>query len=325
MGLRLLGVAEEMDRHAIPAELRRAVLVEAGHRCAVPRCGHTDVDVHHIVPWETCKKHEYDNLIALCPNCHRRAHKGEIDRKSLREYKSLLEAVFRSPEAPGFAAPAIEIKRQLAETDAAVPGFRFNFEFPDFNEPAARIVSKNVEAWGNELLLEYRELQATYKPDINYPNPPPNWLRGTYRLVRRDSHVISVLYGIERYYSGAAHRSRETRVQNFLISPFQPLTLEELLISDESLHGLAEKIGGLLLAGDKRRSEEWVKSGTRPEAENFQRFTVDEYGFEFIFSEYQIDCYAAGEQTLYLPFAELNGIFRDELLRRLAQHDEPWH
>lgn len=79
------------DRPPIPAELRRRVLVEAGHRCAIPTCRHLDVDVHHIVPWETCKSHEYENLIALCPNCHRRAHNtNEIDRKSLYYYKANL-------------------------------------------------------------------------------------------------------------------------------------------------------------------------------------------------------------------------------------------
>jgi hypothetical protein len=48
------------------------------------------VDVHHIVPWEICLKHEYENLIALCPNCHRMAHQDRIDRKSLRIYKANL-------------------------------------------------------------------------------------------------------------------------------------------------------------------------------------------------------------------------------------------
>ena len=75
------------SRPAIPAELRRRVLVEAGHRCAIPTCRHIDVDVHHIIPWAECRVHEYENLIALCPNCHRRAGKGEIDRKSIRLYK----------------------------------------------------------------------------------------------------------------------------------------------------------------------------------------------------------------------------------------------
>jgi len=75
------------DRPPIPAELRRRVLVEAGHRCAIPTCRHIEVDIHHIVPWAQSQAHDYDNLIALCPNCHRRADRGEIDRKSLRLYK----------------------------------------------------------------------------------------------------------------------------------------------------------------------------------------------------------------------------------------------
>lgn len=79
------------ERPPIPAELKRRVLLEAGHRCAIPTCRHIDVDVHHIIPWETCQEHAYENLIAICPNCHRRAHKtNEIDRKSLFHYKANL-------------------------------------------------------------------------------------------------------------------------------------------------------------------------------------------------------------------------------------------
>lgn len=74
-------------RPAVPADVKRRVLVEAGHRCAIPTCRHIEIDIHHIIPWSQCQAHEYDNLIALCPNCHRRADRGEIDRKSLRLYK----------------------------------------------------------------------------------------------------------------------------------------------------------------------------------------------------------------------------------------------
>lgn len=77
-------------RPPIPTELRRRVLVEAGHRCAIPTCRHIEVDVHHITPWSACQCHEYENLIALCPNCHRRADRGDIDRKALRRYKTNL-------------------------------------------------------------------------------------------------------------------------------------------------------------------------------------------------------------------------------------------
>ena len=78
------------NRPPIPADLERRVLLEAGHRCAIPTCRHIEVEIHHIIPWNKCKKHEYENLIALCPNCHKRADSDDIDRKSLRAYKANL-------------------------------------------------------------------------------------------------------------------------------------------------------------------------------------------------------------------------------------------
>ncbi len=87
-------VNNEQSRPAIPAELRRQVLVEAGHRCAIHTCRHPTVDIHHIIPWVQCQEHTFENLIALCPNCHRRADAGEIDRKSLTMYKARLAAPF---------------------------------------------------------------------------------------------------------------------------------------------------------------------------------------------------------------------------------------
>ena len=83
-------MTQPFDRPAIPAELRRRVLVEAGHRCAIPTCRHIEVEIHHITPWAQSPEHTYENLIALCPNCHSRADRDEIDRKSLRLYKANL-------------------------------------------------------------------------------------------------------------------------------------------------------------------------------------------------------------------------------------------
>ena len=91
---RLPGLSLQRDqRPPISADLRRRVLVEAGHRCAIPTCRYIEVDVHHIIPWSRARIHEYENLIALCPNCHRRADRGEIDRKALRLYKRNLRFV----------------------------------------------------------------------------------------------------------------------------------------------------------------------------------------------------------------------------------------
>jgi hypothetical protein len=81
------------DRPDIPIHLRRQVLVEAGHRCAIPTCRQTPVELAHIIPWAKCQKHEFENLIALCPTCHTRFDRGDIDKKSMEMYKQSLSVL----------------------------------------------------------------------------------------------------------------------------------------------------------------------------------------------------------------------------------------
>ena len=63
-----------MSRPSIPTDIKRQVLIEAGHRCAIPTCGHPTTEIAHILPWAKVKEHKFENLIALCPNCHRALH-----------------------------------------------------------------------------------------------------------------------------------------------------------------------------------------------------------------------------------------------------------
>lgn len=75
-------------RDPVPATVKRAVLVEAGHRCAIPTCRATTTEIAHIVPWATTQDNSFENLIALCPNCHTRFdQKKEIDQLAVKMYK----------------------------------------------------------------------------------------------------------------------------------------------------------------------------------------------------------------------------------------------
>lgn len=77
-----------MTRYAVPAKVVRAVLVEAGHRCAIPTCRATTTEIAHLVPWAETQDNSFENLIALCPNCHTRYdQKKEIDRLAMKMYK----------------------------------------------------------------------------------------------------------------------------------------------------------------------------------------------------------------------------------------------
>ena len=75
-------------RITVPTEIKRTVLVEAGHRCAIPTCRSTTTEIAHIVPYSETQDNSFANLIALCPNCHTRFdQKKEIDRPAVKMYK----------------------------------------------------------------------------------------------------------------------------------------------------------------------------------------------------------------------------------------------
>lgn len=68
-------------------------MIEAGYRCAV--CNATDpLQIDHIAEWAEVRKHEFENMIVLCANCHGRkkdtSNPRHINRASLKKIKSNL-------------------------------------------------------------------------------------------------------------------------------------------------------------------------------------------------------------------------------------------
>ena len=75
-----------MSRPAIPIEIKREVLFEARHHCAVC-CTPLPLEYAHIIPWSKSQDHSLENLIALCANCHERADNEKWGVSYLQRYK----------------------------------------------------------------------------------------------------------------------------------------------------------------------------------------------------------------------------------------------
>jgi hypothetical protein len=300
-----------MERTAIPAEIRRQVLCESGHRCAIPRCLYPDVEIHHIVPWETCQSHDFENLIALCANCHRRADSGEIDRKSLRLYKSRLSAAIGVSQgtSPSTQSPA----GKLAEVRAGRPGYEFQFEYPVFDNPFLRPVTAELEALGNGLLQEHRRKHVLNEPFEAEFLGGPDSTEGAFEMVRNDSTVLSLKYRLISYGSGAAHSNGRTETRTYLKNPLYRVELDDLFALRSKYPQLLSQLSREALLRDGERSKEWVNKGTEPDAENFRSFNVTLSGLLLTFDEYQVDCYAVGPQVVEIPYLRLEPLLNVRL------------
>jgi len=302
-----------MTRDAIPAEIRRSVLCEAGHRCAIPTCRYPDIDVHHIIPWEVRQSHDFENLIALCPNCHRRADAGEIDRKSLRWYKSQLSAAMGAiRESTGM--PRVPAGR-ISEVQAGNPGYEFEFEFPVFDELGLQMVGTELEVWANSLLQEHRRNHALGEPVTCEVMGGPNTIEGAFETIRHDFTVLSLKYRVNRYRCGAAHGTGRTITRTYLQNPLYRLELVDLFAPRSGYLALISRCCRRELLLDGNKDEGWVNRGTEPEEKHFRAFNITMSGLLLSFDEYQVDCFGAGPQAVQVPYEEFKAVLNPRLPR----------
>jgi hypothetical protein len=307
------------DRSAIAAELRRGILVEAGHRCAIHTCRHPDVDVHHIIPWEQCQEHSYDNLIALCPNCHRRASSGEIDRKSLRMYKAQIAASSgisdHQPSARQFSgrtdANVLQVRwkaDRIEESDAAYPAYELELEFPQFDPEDGEIEHLNLLQRSRAVgrLLKFRTLRLYLGlPEENWQqmDTATSTLCESFEVSCFAVGLVSIRYSAFHYGAGAAHPNHYTQVANYQRTPLISLDLGDIFMPDRGFLSELSAYCIRQLAQEKGTAEpsEWIVTGAGPELKNFRNFNLTRDGLVVTFDEYQVGCYAEGAHHVFVP------------------------
>jgi len=103
------------DRPSIPVEIRREVLFEARHHCAVC-CNPLPLEQAHVIPWNESHEHSVANLIALCPNCHTRADGEKWGVETLRKYKDNPCILARKSNEPeGTDAHLVQLVEMLVQ------------------------------------------------------------------------------------------------------------------------------------------------------------------------------------------------------------------
>jgi len=166
-----------------------------------------------------------------------------------------------------------------------------------FNQLAAARVQKAVEGFRQDLLLQ----SVT-------PISAGSYFSLTYALISPPGNLLSLQLHIEGYTDGAAHPYHLTTALNYDLEKGQEISLDQLFRPGTDYLGLISAYCEAELS-QREIGFEVFSDGAQPTPENYAVWNVSAEGLVITFNEYQVAPYAAGPQTVTLPFEALGESF----------------
>lgn len=132
-----------------------------------------------------------------------------------------------------------------------------------------------------------------------------------------DQNTVSVLFKTTTYFQGTAHVNNSSHALNYDLQTGQSLALADLFQPGAPyLQALSDASAADLRARDALKWEE----GALPLEENYREWNITPQGLLITFDEYRVDSYAAGVQSVLVPYDRLQAIARpDGPLSRFIQ------
>lgn len=236
------------------------------------------------------------------------------------------KTAFSVHEEPiAFSGGAEIVARQIKENNKKLK-YTIDVEYPQltgatgpnfekFNQTVRSLVSGKVAGFKKEMAApEANEAETESQTE---PEAPASDLGIGYTIALAKDDLVSVLLDIGGYYSGAAHPNSYSETINFDLKNGSKLKLADLFKPGAKY---LQTISTYCVKDLKRQSKEkdsllddsTIASGAGPDEKNFKSWTITRKGLELTFDAYQVGPYAAGPQTVIVPYAVLKEIVKPE-------------
>jgi uncharacterized protein DUF3298/peptidoglycan-N-acetylmuramic acid deacetylase PdaC-like protein len=184
-----------------------------------------------------------------------------------------------------------------------------NPNFEKFNQVARASVTKGVA-----------EFKKDMAPQEGEEEPRPEGSMGSsfnvnYNVALAQDDLISVEFEVGSYYQGAAHPNSYSEVVNYDLKNGKLLKLSDLFKPDAKfLQTIATYcIADLKKQGkDKGLLDEEIEKGASAAPKNYQSWTITKRGLGIHFDSYQVGPYAAGPQSVLVPYSALKDLINPE-------------
>lgn len=201
------------------------------------------------------------------------------------------------------------LKAKRLELSAEYPELAGGGNYAGFNQLVRARITKE--------LADFKKLMmGTSAADLKMlPEGMNNYIEISYNVEYADNDLISVSF-LEGNFTGGAHPNYNYFTITYDLKTGRELKLAELFkpgakyletVSAYATRDLQER-----KAPDSGENlglaQDMFAEGAKPAAENYQNWNITKKGLMFTFDPYQVGPYAAGSQTVIIPYARLREI-----------------
>lgn len=129
-----------------------------------------------------------------------------------------------------------------------------------------------------------------------------------YELLSPPGYIYSVKFNIMGYTDGAAHPHHFSKTVNFNLETGKEITLDELFLPGSNYLQIFSDICKADLSTRDIGFDATFFTGAEPAPENYKSWNVTADGLLITFDEYQVAAYAAGPQTVTVPYSALKDV-----------------
>ena len=213
-----------------------------------------------------------------------------------------------APPVPSLTpAKPLLLENQVLLDSGSNPEYSLEVNYPQFtgtNNPQLQAFNQYSQQSASELFDSYRNeiLKPQGTPD---PNFQPSFMEATYQVTNGTDGLLSVLYTVADYWSGAAHPNQFARVLNFNLITGQEITLADFFLPGTDY---LQAISDYCVTKLKKQDRLMFEAGAQPSADNYQNWNITPGGLQISFDPYQVGPYAMGPSTVSIPYMDLKQI-----------------
>lgn len=220
------------------------------------------------------------------------------------------ESVLKTPEVT-----EVKIEEETLQ-------YKINVSYPEFRNlgdaPREEGANKAIKAKTDQSITALKDAS---REAVDISSAIKSEIQIDYEVVDINSQIASIRFRESTYVEGAAHPLSIYWPVNYSFKDSREIALADLFKPGTSYLGELSRLSKEALKsqlGDYY-AQEVVEFGTAPASENFSTFFLEKDKLVIVFNVYSVAAYAAGAQTVEIPYEKLSGFINPEGLIKLIR------